>query len=65
MMSLRKRIERLENTADAGDFVHMQPVPYVPDDVGQAESKRQALERSPAPKGTKLTVCLIDYSSMD
>ena len=36
-MSLRKRIERLESAADAGDFVHMLPVPYVSDDAGQVE----------------------------
>jgi hypothetical protein len=37
-------------------------VSYVADDAGQAEARRQALELSPAPKGTKLTVYRIHYS---
>jgi hypothetical protein len=65
-MNLEKRIERLERATDAtGDHIHMVLVPYVADDAGQREAQRQALERNPAPKGTKLTVCLIDLSSME
>jgi hypothetical protein len=31
-------------------------LPFVADDGGKAEARRQALERSRAPKGTKLTL---------
>jgi hypothetical protein len=65
-MSLEKRIERLERAANAtGDYIHMVSVPYVADEAGQAEAQRQALERNPAPKGTKLTVCRIDYANIE
>lgn len=63
-MSLERRIERLERVADAGHLIHMVRVPYVADDAGQAEAQRQALERNPAPRGTKLTLYLIDYSDV-
>ena len=40
----------------------MVDVPYVADEAGQREAQRQALERNPAPKGTKLTIYRIDYA---
>ena len=61
-MTLEKRIERLERAADTGHHIHMVDVPYVADEAGQLEAQRQALERNPAPKGTKLTIYRIDYA---
>jgi hypothetical protein len=66
MMNLEKRIERLEHAVNAtSDHIHMVFVPYVADDAGRREARRQALERNSAPNGTKLTVCLMDYASME
>jgi hypothetical protein len=64
-LSLDRRIERLEHAAHAGHHVHAVRVPYVADDAGQAEAQRLALERNPAPRGTKLTLCRIDYSRVE
>ena len=61
-MSLRKRIERLELATDTGHQIHTVLVPYVADEAGQVEAQRQALERNPPPRGTKLTIYRIDYA---
>ena len=61
-MSLRKRIERLERATDTGHHIHTVLVPYVADEARQVEVQHQALERNPAPKGTKLTIYRIDYA---
>ena len=60
--NLERRVERLERGARGGNAVHVVHVPYVADDAGQAEAQRLALERNPAPAGTRLTICRIDYS---
>ena len=61
-MNLERRIEHLEHSARAGRAFHVVHVPYVADPAGQKEAQRQALERNPAPRRTRLTVYLIDYS---
>ena len=62
MMSLEKRIERLEASLRPQHTVHTVRVRFVADAAEQLEAQRQALERNPAPTGTKLTVFRIDYS---
>ena len=64
-MSLSKRIERLEASLRRQDIVHRVDVPFVADEAGQTEANRRALERNPAPQGTKLIVYLIDYSGAE
>jgi len=65
-MNLQKRIESLERVANVtGHHIHTVRVPYVADDAGQAEAQRPALDQNPAPKETKLTVCLVDYANME
>ena len=61
-MNLEKRIERLEASVRPKDIIHRVDVPFVADAAGQLEAQRKALERNPAPRGTKLIVYLIDYS---
>jgi len=60
--ALQARLERLEQTVQRGNIIHTVRMPYVADDAGQEQAQRQALERNPAPRGTKLTLCRIDYS---
>ena len=33
--------------------------------AGPREAQRQALERKPAPMGTKLTICRIDFANIE
>ena len=61
-MTLLNRIERLEASLRPKDIIHRVDVPFVADEAGQLEAQRRALERNPAPPGTKLIVYLIDYS---
>jgi hypothetical protein len=64
-MTIETRIERLEASIRPKDIIHRVYVPFVADEVGQLEAQRLALERNPAPRGTKLIVYLIDYSGAD
>jgi hypothetical protein len=69
-LELEKRIERLEQAANAGHHIRIVHVPYVADETGQAEAKRQALERNraegnqaaPVPDRLFQRVALIDLN---
>ena len=42
--------------------MHGARVAYLSDDGERAVAQRVALERDPAPRGVRLTVCVIDYA---
>jgi len=62
-MNLERGIERLERAAGAPNTVYVVTVPLLFDATAaeKEEAIRQALERNPAPKGTKVTVCVLEW----